>query len=368
MASRTGATIPETMRAVLLTRHGGPDALTYRTDVPVPRPGPGDVLIRVTACGMNATDINTRTGWYAKEVTAAAGDTVAPPETAGSWGARLTFPRIQGAAVVGRIVAVGTGVAADRVGRRVIVDGWLRDPSGALEHARYLGSEVDGGYADYVTVPARNAYAVDSDMSDVELATFPCAYATAEHMLHRAGVTAQQWVLVTGASGGVGGGLVQLARRRGARVVALTGPGRFDAVRALGADVVLDRARDDLGAAVVDVTGGVDVLADVVGGPLFAPLFDTIRRGGQYTTAGAIAGPVVSLDLRTLYLRDLTMHGATVLPPEVFAALVGYIERGEIRPVVARTFPLEEMVAAQAAFQKRADPGAIVIDVAGAPP
>lgn len=366
MTSGTGPTIPDTMRAVLLTRHGGPDALAYRTDVPVPRPGRGDVLIRVTACGMNATDINTRTGWYAKTVTAAAGDVSSPPGDDGSWGGRLSFPRIQGAAVVGHIAAVGADVPADRIGRRVIVDGWLRDPSGVLGRARYLGSEVDGGYADYVAVPAGNAHDIRSDLSDVELATFPCAYATAEHMLHRAGVAEGQWVLVTGASGGVGGGLVQLARRRGAHVVALTGRSRFDAVRALGADVVLDRTRDDLPAAVLDATGGIDVFADVVGGPLFAPLFDTIRPGGHYTTAGAIAGPVVALDLRTLYLRDLTMHGATVLPPEVFATVVGAIERGEVRPVVARTFALEDMAAAQAAFVARADPGAVVIDVAAA--
>ena len=364
MASGTAPPVPATMRAVVLTRHGGLDALTYRTDVPVPRPGPDDVLVRVTACGMNATDINTRTGWYATSGTAAAGDVGGQTDEDGSWGGRLSFPRIQGAAVVGRIVTVGPGVAADRIGQRVMIDGWLRDPSGARERARYLGSEVDGGYGDYVAVPASNAHAVDAHLSDIELATFPCAYATAEHMLHRAGVAAGHWVLVTGASGGVGGGLVQLARRRAARVVALTSAHHVDDVRDLGADAVLDRTRADLATAVADITGGVDVFADVVGGPLFAPLFDTIRPGGHYTTAGAIAGPVVALDLRTLYLRDLTMHGATVLPPEVFANLVAYIERGEIRPVVARTFPLEDMVAAQAAFVERADAGGIVIDVA----
>lgn len=357
-------TIPDTMRAVVLTGHGGLDALEYRTDVAVPTPGPGEVLIAVAACGMNNTDINTRTGWYSRTVTSATGSDVARTDADGSWGGGLSFPRIQGADPAGRIVAVGADVPAERIGQRVLVDGWLRDPDGVLERTGYLGSEIDGGYAEYVAVPAANAHAIDSDLSDVELASFPCSYATAEHMLHRAAVHGDQWVLVTGASGGVGGALVQLTVRRGARVVALTTSAKTDAVRELGADVVLDRTREDVADAVVDATGGVDVFADVVGGEQFAPLLETVCRGGHYTTAGAIAGPIVSLDLRTLYLHDLTMHGATVLPPEVFANLIGYIERGEIASVVARTFPLDQMAQAQEAFVDKQHVGAIVIEVA----
>ncbi|CAN5922776.1 alcohol dehydrogenase family protein [soil metagenome] len=356
--------VPTTMRAVLLTGHGDLDMLEYRTDVAVPAPGPDEVLIAVTACGMNNTDINTRTGWYSRTVTTATGTGVASTDADGSWGGSLTFPRIQGADPAGRIVAVGEAVPAPRSGQRVLVDGWLRDPDGVLERTGYLGSEIDGGYAEYVTVPAANAHAIDSHLSDVELASFPCSYATAEHMLHRAGVDDGHQVLVTGASGGVGGALVQLAVRRGARVVALTTEAKADAVRGLGADVVVDRAGDDPAAAVLDATGGVDVLADVVGGELFPPLLETVRHGGHYTTAGAIAGPIVPLDLRTLYLHDLTMHGATVLPPEVFANLVGYIERGEIAPVVAATFPLEQLADAQRAFMDKQDVGAIVIQIA----
>lgn len=313
---------------------------------------------------MNNTDVNTRTGWYSKTVSSASGDDIAEHDTDGSWGGGLTFPRIQGADPAGRIVAVGDGVDMDRIGQRVLVDAWLRDPSGALDKARYLGSEVDGGYAEYVVVPAVNAHPIDTDLSDVELASFPCSYATAEHMLHRAGVEEGQWVLVTGASGGVGSGLVQLAKRRGAKVAALTSAAKADAVRSLGAEAVIDRDQADVTGAVLDATGGVHVFADVVGGELFAPLLETVRRGGHYTTAGAIAGPIVPLDLRTLYLHDLTMHGATVLPPIVFENLVGYIERDEIKPVVAATFPLERMAEAQEAFLRKEHVGAIVIEVA----
>ncbi len=354
-------TLPATMRAVVLTGHGGMDKLEYRTDVPVPHPGPGEVLIEVAACGMNNTDVNTRTGWYSKAVTGATGDDVA--DTDGSWGGGLTFPRIQGADPAGRIVALGDGVDADLVGRRVIVDAWFRDPAGDLTRARYLGSEVDGGYAEYVKVPAANARPITTEFTDVELASFPCSYATAEHMLHRAGVAAGQWVLVSGASGGVGSGLVQLGKRRGASVVAITSTAKLPAVAELGADIVLDRSHPELDQAVLAACGPVDVFADVVGGDWFAPLLETIKRGGHYATAGAIAGPIVPLDLRTLYLHDLTLHGATVLPAEVFDNLVGYIERAEIQPVVAATYPLEEFHAAQQAFIAKDHVGAVVVEI-----
>ncbi|MDH3500454.1 MAG: alcohol dehydrogenase family protein [Acidimicrobiia bacterium] len=357
-------TLPDTMRAVVLTGHGGLDKLEYRDDVPVPTPEPDEVLIEVAACGMNNTDINTRIGWYSKSVSGGTGASVAAAGVDGSWGGGLTFPRIQGADPAGQIVAAGEMVDPIRVGERVLVDAWLRDPDGRLENAGYLGSERDGGYAEYVTVPAANAYQITTGLTHVELASFPCSYATAEHMLHRAGVREGQWVLVTGASGGVGGALIQLAKRRGARVAAVTSAPKIDTIAAGGADVVLDRSLDDLDHAVLDATGGVDVFADVVGGDWFAPLLETVRRGGHYTTAGAIAGPVVPLDLRTLYLHDLTMHGATVLPPVVFANLVTYIERGEIRPIVAGRFPLEQIHAAQEAFMAKHHVGNLVIEVA----
>lgn len=360
---RSESKLAARMRAVVLTGHGGLDRLEYREDLPVPVPAVDEVLIEVSACGMNNTDVNTRTGWYSKSVSGATGATEAQSYEDGSWGGGISFPLIQGADPVGRIVQVGANVDSQRIGERVLVDAWIRDPSGDLDKAIYLGSERDGGYAEYVAVPAANAHTVDTDFTDVELASFPCSYATAEHMLHRADVGEGQWVLVSGASGGVGGALVQLAKRRGADVVALTSGAKMSRIVDLGADVVLDREIDDLAEAVLEVTGGVHVYADVVGGDLFPKLFETMRRGGHYTTAGAIAGPIVSLDLRTLYLHDLTMHGATVLPPEVFANLVSYIETGAIRPVVAATYPLEQLRDAQEAFMAKDHVGAIVVEV-----
>ena len=136
-----------------------------------------------------------------------------------------------------------------------MIDAWKR---GATE-AAYLGSEYDGGYAEYVAVPAENAYRINSTLTDVELASFPCSYATAEHMLHRVGLSEDDWILVSGASGGVGAALIQLAKRRGSRVVALTSPAKLEEVRSIGADVVLDRSMPELDAAVLGETGGLHV-------------------------------------------------------------------------------------------------------------
>ena len=228
-----------------------------------------------------------------------------------------------------------------------------------MDKAGYFGSERDGGFAEYTITDARNVGVVESGLSDAELATFSCSYTTAEGMLVRANVAAGDTVLVPGASGGVGGALVQLARRRGARVIAMTSAAKAEAVRALGADLIVDRAPENLRAAL----GGekVTVVADIVGGPLWPQLIDVLERGGRYTCSGAIAGPMVTLDLRTFYLRDLTFTGSTVIPPHIFRDLIGYIERGEVRPVLAATYPLEKFHAAQTAFIEKRHVGNIVV-------
>ncbi len=364
----TGDSIPATMRAVVLRGHGGLDQLEYRDDWPVPRPGPEEVLIRVGACGLNNTDVNTRTGWYAKAVRGPTrGEACADAEVPDpAWGGgAISFPRIQGADAVGCVVECGPGADSALLGRRVMVDGWLRDWSDPLNRDRtgYFGSERDGGFAEYCTVHQRNAGVIRSALSDSELATFSCSYTTAEGMLVRAGVREGEWVLVTGASGGVGSALVQLARRRGARVAAMASADKHAALAELAPDVLLPRDPVDLAAALREASGrsSVQVVADVVGGTGFGALIDALERGGRYVVSGAIAGPVVELDLRTLYLRDLALFGSTVLPPGIFQNVVGYIERGEVRPFLAAVYPLEEIHAAQKAFVSKRHAGKIVI-------
>lgn len=363
--------LPERMRAVVCTGHGGLDKLVFRDDIVVPRAGVGEVLIAVGACGMNNTDINTRTGWYAKGVTD--GTTAdggrhgfaAADDEQGGWGGGIAFPRIQGADVCGRVVALGAGAPESLLGRRVLIDTWLRDWDDPmnLDHCRYYGSEVDGGYAEYTKAPAANVHPLESAYSDAELATFATSYVTAENMLRRAEVSAGDVVLIPGASGGVGSALIQLVLRRQAVPVAMCSESKAEQVKAVGAAAVLPRAPEDLRSALSDATGRdtVDVVADVVGGTLFMSLLESLKRGGRYTCAGAIAGPVVEFDLRTFYLNDLVFTGATIVPPDLFARLVTYIERNEIRPLLARTYPLEQLREAQQAFLDKEHVGNIVI-------
>ena len=362
--------IPATMRAALLVGRGGPEMLEVRDDVAVPVPADGEVLIEVAACGVNNTDINTRVGWYSRAVTVGtSGDGFAEAQADDStWGrSGLQFPRSQGADVCGRVVAAASSADDALIGRRVLVDPWIRDPDDPADRrlAGYLGSERDGGFAEFCAVPVRNVYPIDSELSDAELATFACSWSTAEHMLHRVGLGVGQHVAVTGASGGVGSALVQLARRRGAVVTAVAGGAKLDDVRAFGAGHTVDRGVDDVPAAAIAASGvPFDVVADVVGGDDFVGWLEALRRGGRYVTSGAIGGPVVELDLRTLYLNDLELFGATVYEPEVFADLVGYIERGEVRPVLAGTYPLERIHDAQAAFGEKRHTGNFVITLA----
>ncbi|MDA3625341.1 alcohol dehydrogenase family protein [Saccharopolyspora oryzae] len=340
------------MRAVLLTGFGGPDQLEYREDVPAPQAGPGEVRIRVAATAINNTDIWTREGAYGTP-----GD---PSGTAGWRREPLAFPRIQGADVVGRIDQVGAGVPRSRLGERVVVDPMLyTGGERELVDTEYLGSERDGGFAEHTAVPAENAHAVESPLSDAELATFPTAYATAMRMLNRANVGSGETVVVTGASGGVGSALIQLAVLRGARVVAVTSGAKRERALKLGAHEAVDRNSPDLDAQV----GPVDVVADVVAGPAFPQLLRMLAPLGRYVVAGGIAGPLVETDLRTVYLRQLQLIGSSFGTHEDFAQLIGHVERGELTPLLAGTYPLHELREAQRAFTAKDFFGKLVITV-----
>lgn len=341
------------MRGVVLTGHGGPECLEWRDDLPIPVPGPGDVLIRVGAAGVNNTDINTRVGWYSKSD--------AGVDDAGWTGDALSLPRIQGIDVCGRIVAVGDGVDPARIGERVLVEPCIWEANGQpLASPWFLGSECDGGFAEYTRIAARHAHPVESSLSDVELASFPCSYSTAENLLTRANVQSDDTVLVTGASGGVGSATVQLAKARGARVIAVTSAAKQGQLIELGADATVERKADLIGELGVN---SVDVVVDLVAGPTWPFLLELLRPRGRYAVSGAIAGPIVELDVRTLYLKDLSFFGCTMLDTGVFSRLIERIESGQIRPLVAATYPLSKIGAAQAAFQAKTHVGKIVLHV-----
>ncbi|MEP0944079.1 MAG: alcohol dehydrogenase family protein [Rhizobiaceae bacterium] len=362
-----------TMKAFVLTGHGELDQLVWHENWPRPEPGPDDVLIKVHACGLNNTDVNTRTGWYSKAVTdATTGGAYEKVDDADpTWGGKaIQLPRIQGADAVGTVEAVGANVDPMLVGKRVMTDGWMRDWNEPynLDKTGYFGSEADGGFAEYTKTHHNNVLPVESPLSDAELATFSCSYTTAENMLNRSNVGPGDRVLITGASGGVGSALIQLANRRGATTIAMASAAKHDQVTTLNPDFILDRAPENLADALAQSSGSseVDVVVDIVGGDVFPDLIGAISRGGRYACSGAIAGPIVEFDLRTFYLRDLSFFGCTVTATHTFADLVSYIEKGEIKPILAASYPLQELKQAQQAFIDKKHTGNIVVTVGAA--
>lgn len=345
--------IPKMMKGVQLIAHGGTEVLKFNNDIPVPTVTENEVLIQISAAAVNNTDINTRTAWYSKDDASNAD---------ASWsGNAIVFPRIQGADVCGFIVAVGDKVSKSRIGERVIIEPCLNEVGGkTLSSHGYYGSECDGGFAEYTVVADKYAYAIQSELSDIELASFPCSYSTAENMLSRANVIAKDRVLISGASGGVGSATIQLAKARGAHVIAITSMDKKQNILALGADEVI--LRDD---NLVEVLGenSIDVVVDLVAGKQWQQFLQILMPGGRYAVSGAIGGHLVELDVRTLYLKDLSFFGCTVLAPDVFHNLVLCIEQGKIKPLVSHVFLLEDIVKAQEAFLEKKHIGKIVLNV-----
>jgi len=352
-----------TMKAVVTTGNGGYEKLDYR-DVPIPQLTSNEVLLQVLAAGVNNTEINTRLGWYSSAVTTgtdalSAGEKEkAKAKADGGWNEATPFPFIQGTDCCGRVVAVAPGGDERTIGLRVLVRPCIRSSGWTSLENIWMASDFDGAFAQFVKVAAGEVFPVDCDWSDAELGTIPCAYGTAENMIHRANVSKGEHVLVAGASGGVGSAVVQLAKRRGATVTAIAGKEKLAQVRSIGADRVIARD-DDIVACVGE--SSVDVIVDNVAGPAFGGMLKVLKRGGKYASSGAIGGPLVTLDMRDFYLKDLTMIGCTAWDKPVFPNLVSYIENGEIRPLLAKTFPLERIVDAQRAFIEKIHVGKFVL-------
>jgi len=352
-----------TMKAVVTTGNGGYDKLEYR-DVPVPTLGRGEVLLQVLAAGVNNTEINTRLGWYSSAVktgTEALSNVEreeAKTKADGGWNEVTPFPFIQGTDCCGRIAAVASGGDESTIGLRVLVRSCIRISGWKSLENIWMASDFDGAFAQFVKIAADEVFPVDCDWSDAELGTIPCAYGTAESMIYRAKVENGEHVLVAGASGGVGSAAVQLAKRRGAVVTAIAGREKLEQVRSIGADRVIERGSD-----IVAILGekSVDIVVDNVAGDGFGEMLKVLKRGGRYVSSGAIGGPLVTLDMRDFYLKDLTMIGCTAWDEPVFPNLISYIERGEIRPLLAKTFPLDQIVEAQRVFTEKKHVGKFVL-------
>ncbi|WP_083006521.1 zinc-binding dehydrogenase [Halomonas sp. GT] len=353
--------VPKTMSAMLLTGHGGVDKLQYRQDVITPKPGPGQVLVQVTATAKNNTDRKAREGLYPtkgkEEVTSFA--------MGGS--PTLTFPRIQGADIAGRVAAVGEGVDASRIGERGLLDFNIyaderRDINLTPD---YYGHGADGGYADFVVVPADQFHHVSNpELHDAELAAMGmCSYQTAYHMMTSASVSAGERVLVTGASGGVGTALIQLCRIVGAIPYAVSQPDKADALLALGAEAVIDRG--DLSTFVERVLAttegkAIDAVMDLVGGQMTDLFIDTMivdmQSRSSYprlSIAGASGGNISEIMWTRVYLYQVQIFGVSHGTREEAEQLIEWIRSGALKPVLHAAFKLSDLHNAERYFVNR---------------
>ncbi|PKM65408.1 MAG: alcohol dehydrogenase [Firmicutes bacterium HGW-Firmicutes-2] len=349
------------MKAVVTAGNGGYEKLECR-EVRMPSLESGEVLIQVLAAGVNNTEINTRIGWYSSSITtsteSATEKQLALSNADGGWNEATPFPFIQGTDCCGRIVAVGSGGDESSIGARVLVRACMRRFDFESMENIWMGSDFDGAFAQYVKVPASEAFVVNCDWSDAELGTIPCAYGTAENMVHRGNVSKGEHILVTGASGGVGSAVVQLAKRRGAIVTAIASASKVEQVLAIGADLVVRRDENILSKL---GEKSFDIIIDNVAGPSYGDMIKLLKRNGRYVSSGAIGGPIVTFDMRDFYLKDLRLIGCTAWDAPVFPNLISYIEKGEIKPLVAKIFPLEQIADAQREFLEKKFVGNFVL-------
>lgn len=352
--------IPKSMKAMVLTGHGDVDKLVYQ-DISVPEPRRSEVLVKVTATAKNNTDRKAREGLYP---TKDKGDV-----TSFAMGEKptLTFPRIQGADVAGHVVAVGEDVDEARIGERGLLDFniYADERRDINLMPDYYGHGADGGFAEYIAVPSEQFHHVPNpDLADAELAAMGmCSYQTGYHMMTSARIKAGERVLVTGASGGVGTALIQLCRIVGAIPYALSQQSKADALKAMGAEAVLDRSdMDQFEERVKAVTGGapIDAVMDLAGGEMTNRFIDTMifdmNSRNDYprlSIAGASAGNLSEIMWTRIYLYQVQIFGVSHGTREEAEQLVDWIRGGQLKPVLHAAFKLSDLHEAERYFVNR---------------
>ena len=340
------------MKAVRFHAHGGPEVLRFE-DAPDPVAGPGEAVIRVRACAMNHLDLWQRRGMER---------------------VRIPFPHISGAEVAGEVITSPNGEFAP--GRRVMLQPGLSCGRCAAcldgrdnECAQYdvLGYRSAGGYAELVKVPVQNLIAIPDSIGFVEAAAFPLTFLTAWHMLvTRAGLQAGEDVLVLGAGSGVGQSAIQIARLHGARVVATAGTdAKLVKARRLGAHEVINHTTQDVPAMVRELTAGrgADVVVEHVGTATWEGSIKSLARGGRLVTCGATTGHDAGIDLRVLFVRQISLLGSYMGRKAELLRAADFFFAGQLRPVVDRTYPLAEAAEAHRLLEARGQFGKLVLEV-----
>jgi len=322
------------MLAVRIDRYGPAESLNV-LDVPIPKPGPHDVLVRVQATGVNRLDLLLREGKVFQ----------------------VPLPRIPGTDLAGGIVAVGSEVASRRVGECVFAapilscgqcTHCLQGEDNLCQQFGTLGSTIDGGYAEYVRIPARNAVPLPKGMDWVLGASFALTYAAAAAMLRRGRLVAGETVLVLGANGGLGYAAVELARALGGRVIAVNRtPERSDALLRIGASAVIEPG-PTMVQAVRELTGGkgVDLVFEHVGATTLEQSVASLAMDGRLVLGGVTTGTQAPLDLKAVFTKRLEILGCRGSGRKDLDRVLGLVSSGAVRPHVQKVLSLEQAVQA----------------------
>jgi alcohol dehydrogenase len=325
------------VRAIAIQAHGGLEQVKLRTDWPDPMPAAGEAVVDVKACGLNYLDVFVLRGMP---------------------GLPVEMPRIPGGDISGVVSAVGAGVPREWIGRRVLIDPHIKT-GGAL------GENANGGLCEKIAVPAENLIHLPEAVTFEQAASLPIAYGTAYRMLITRGqVQPGELVLILGASGGVGTGCVQIAKNLKARVIACaSSPEKLRRLQELGADHVIDYTKEDFSKRAWEISDkkGVDVLVNYTGGDTWVPSLRTLARHGRLLTCGATAGFDPKTDIRYIWRREVNIIGANGWRRSDLEALLVEVERGSIKPVIDRVFPLAESAEAMRVLEDREVFGKIII-------
>ncbi len=337
------------MQAYQISRHGGPEALEW-VDRPSPRAGAGEVLVRIRACALNHLDLWVRRGVE---------------------GYPFPLPIIPGSDIAGDVAAVGAGVEDLQPGTPTLVapavscgicDHCLNNEDPLCRSYSILGEHRDGGYAEYVAVPRRNILPMPNPLSYVESAAIPLVFLTAWHMLvGRARLEAGEDILIHAAGSGVSTAAIQIASLVGARRIIVTAGNKKKLEKAiqLGATDTIEYNSEDFVRETRRLTQkkGVAVVVDHIGGETFEKSLSALGWGGRLVLCGATSEHLATLNLRAVFFKSLSILGSTMGSLGELKRVLTFVERGKLKPVVDRTFPLERAPEAQTVLEQRRNAG-----------
>lgn len=340
------------MKAAFFRQHGGPAVMEYG-ELPEPQLKPGEALIQIKASAMNRVDKWVRDGWP---------------------GLKMEMPHILGSDGAGVVAQVGLGSANFAPGERVVIN--TNIGCGLCEFCvagqdnwcsrwQLLGETTNGTNAEYVAVPERQLLRIPADFAFEPAAAAALVFQTAWHsLITRGQLRAGETVLVVGAGGGVNTAAIQIAKLAGCRVFVVgSDAAKLRLAESLGADVLIDRSKDDWGKKVFQLTDkrGVDVVVDNVGAATMMTSLRAARKGGRILTVGNTAGPKFEIDNRYLFGKHLSLIGSTMSTRAEFATVMGLVFTGQLKPVLDRTFPLADIRAAHERMEQGEVLGKIVL-------